>query len=419
VKFALKSFAALACLLASLAVTWLVWELAIDGSAFRCTDAGTLSDAFWTSASMHESAGDQIAPGWTWEKLAFVNRLYKVAFFLLWIGGTAVVSRLLIGLTADLSQEPSAQPRAGGDGGVGFDGADQHQLPAAPQHGRSASGFTFLKMHICFPLLLWLTASAAQPADNEFVGDEFVGVGLVLKEERQNIVINRILPDTPAASQKELHVGDRIVAVAQDKEPAVQVTNIVQAARAMRGPKGTIVRLRIIPAGEDDSHAEERSFVRGEVKPPWGDGLLLATGTKAPDIEMVDVENKASERLSNYDGKIIILEFWATWCGPCQAKMAKLQTYPGEYRDWTTNVELIAASIDVSAEIAAKHLKAKGWDQTHNVWVEVPAIRAYHIDAIPTVYVIDREGKILAANPRDLPQAVNHELEEKRAADAK
>jgi len=59
------------------------------------------------------------------------------------------------------------------------------------------------------------------------------------------------------------------------------------------------------------------------------------------------------------------------------------------------------------------------WNQTHNVWVEVPAIRAYHIDAIPTVYVIGRQGKIVAVNPRDLSQVVNHELEEERPPDAR
>jgi hypothetical protein len=80
---------------------------------------------------------------------------------------------------------------------------------------------------------------------------------------------------------------------------------------------------------------------------------------------------------------------------------------------------LIAASIDESAEIAAKHLKAKGWDQTHNIWVQLPAIRAYHIDAIPSMYVIGRQGKIVAVNPRDLAQVVNHELQQERAADAK
>jgi thiol-disulfide isomerase/thioredoxin len=271
-----------------------------------------------------------------------------------------------------------------------------------------------MKMLTCFLLILCLTASAAQAAD-----DDFAGVGLELGVVGKSIVVKRILPETPAAAQKDLHVGDRIVAVAQGKEPAVQVQNLVQTGRLIRGPKGTTVCLTIIPAGEDDSQARVLRFVRGEVKVPWGDGLLLAIGTKAPDIEMVDAANKAGERLSTYAGKIMVLEFWATWCGPCQAKMVELQSYSGKYPDWQSKVVLIAASIDENAEMAAKHLKAKQWNQTHNVWVELPAIRAYHIDAIPTLYVIGRQGNIVAVNPHDLSQTVNDELEKARAADAR
>jgi carboxyl-terminal processing protease len=111
------------------------------------------------------------------------------------------------------------------------------------------------------PWLLCVTLSAAQPAD-----DSLAGVGVELRVEGPNIVVNRILPDTPAAAQKELHVGDRIVAVAQGDQPSVQVRNIVQAARSMRGPRGTTVRLTIIPTGQEESQARVVSFVRGEIK---------------------------------------------------------------------------------------------------------------------------------------------------------
>ena len=163
------------------------------------------------------------------------------------------------------------------------------------------------------------------------------------------------------------------------------------------------------------------TFVRGEVKALalWGDGVLLTNGTKAPDIEMVGLANGTSERLSDYAGKIIVLEFWATWCGPCQPKMADFQRFSGKYPDWKGKVVLIAASVDDNEEIAAKHLKAERWDQTHNVWVGTHAKRAYHIDGIPRVYVIDRQGKTVAVNPRDIPDIVDHEFQKRQAIEGK
>ena len=99
--------------------------------------------------------------------------------------------------------------------------------------------------------------------------------------------------------------------------------------------------------------------------------------------------------------------------------MADLQTYSGKYPDWNGKVVLIAASVDDGVDIPAKHLKAKGWSQTHNVWVGTPAKRAYHFDAIPTAYVIDRQGKIVAANPVDIPEIVNHQLQKGQIIESK
>ena len=240
------------------------------------------------------------------------------------------------------------------------------------------------------------------------------GVGVVLGVEGHDIVVKRILPDTPAAAQHDLQVGDRILAVAQDKEPAIRVESgkLAQALPMLRGPKGTIVRLTILSAGEDKSRARVVSFVRGEVKAlsAWGGGELLSRGMRAPDIEMVSLANGSSERLLAHTNTIIVLEFWATWCGPCQSKLADLQTYSEKYPDWRGKVILIAASVDDSEEAPRKHLKANGWVRTHNVWVGIDAKRAYHIDAIPTAYVIDRQGKIVAANPEDLSDIVNQQL---------
>ena len=265
-------------------------------------------------------------------------------------------------------------------------------------------------------LVFWLTASAAEPDDN------IAGVGVVLGVDGQHIIIRKVLPNSPADSQPDVHVGDRITAIAQDKEAAVQVHgDLRRALGLLRGPRGTTVRLTIMPSGVDNAQVRVVSFVRAELKElaGSGDGVLLTNGTKAPDIEMVRLADKAPERLSDYTDKIIVLEFWATWCGPCQPKMADLQQYYGHYPDWRSNVVVIAASVDDTEDIAAKHLKAKGWDQTHNVWVGTYAKKAYHIDGIPTAYIIDRQGKIVAANPLDVPQIVNHECQRGQATGAK
>lgn len=78
--------AMIASMVVAFFVTWLAWELWIPERAFHCTDDG-FSIGFWTSANLHETGGDKILPGWTWEKLDRVNNLYEAVFFVMWIGG--------------------------------------------------------------------------------------------------------------------------------------------------------------------------------------------------------------------------------------------------------------------------------------------------------------------------------------------
>ena len=80
-------------LVVSLVVTWFVWEVLIHERAFHCYDGG-LSIAFWTSAATHESAGDSIMPGWTWQKLDTVNGIFMFAFYALWFIGSVIGFRI-------------------------------------------------------------------------------------------------------------------------------------------------------------------------------------------------------------------------------------------------------------------------------------------------------------------------------------
>jgi hypothetical protein len=88
-----KTGSILGCLIASLVVTWFAWEILIEGRAFHCTDEGTFSLGFWMNIDTHQSAGDRIQQGWTWEKLTFARRAYQLAFLTLWFAGSALAFR--------------------------------------------------------------------------------------------------------------------------------------------------------------------------------------------------------------------------------------------------------------------------------------------------------------------------------------
>ena len=96
------------------------------------------------------------------------------------------------------------------------------------------------------------------------------GIGIIFDVGGKNITIGGIVPDSPAAAQKDIHVGDRIIAVAQNTGPAVPVhgQQLVQAIALIRGSAGTTVRLTLVSSGEDDSHARVVSLVRAELKAP-------------------------------------------------------------------------------------------------------------------------------------------------------
>jgi len=246
-----------------------------------------------------------------------------------------------------------------------------------------------------------------------------VGVGLMLGEAGSNVVVRRISADSPAEEQNVLQVGDRIVSIAQSNAPAIPVhagkADLPRAAALLQGAKGTSVQIAFIPAGKDDSKLHVVTLVRREVKGRMGGGPVLAKGTKAPDLEMVSLTNHAVEHLSDYAGKIVVLEFWASWCSPCQKSMADLQLDPARYPDWKDKVVLLAASIDDRADIAAKHSQRKGWNQTHNVWPKTKDVRSYSVTGIPFAYVIDAKGVIVASgvvedDRLNIPAIVNQQL---------
>src|SRR5262249_34621218 len=129
------------------------------------------------------------------------------------------------------------------------------------------------------------------------------GIGAELGTEDGYCVIRRLLPGGPAEKSKKIAVNDRIVAVAQSNQPPTDIVemNLNKAVQLIRGPKGTEVRLTIIPAGENASTRNVIPMIRDEIK-------LEDQAAKSKLIEWPD-SNGGNVRL----GVIDLASFYATF----------------------------------------------------------------------------------------------------------
>lgn len=121
---------------------------------------------------------------------------------------------------------------------------------------------------------------------------------------------------------------------------------------------------------------------------------LLAVGTMAPNWELSDAD-KRNVKLSDYKGKVVLMDFWATWCAPCVAAQPALEEIHKKYSGQGLVVlgmdydESAAKAPDLNAYKARKKL-------TYGMIYNAEKIgKKYHIEGVPVAYVIDKSGKIV------------------------
>jgi thiol-disulfide isomerase/thioredoxin len=120
-------------------------------------------------------------------------------------------------------------------------------------------------------------------------------------------------------------------------------------------------------------------------------------GEPAPNITVVDLNTGKPLTLQSLRGKWVYLEFWATWCGPCQVAMQSLKDAVDRYgARWRGKLEILAVSIDDTRDVVMPHLKQRGWEKfARHAWdANQKAANPYGVRAIPTAFLIDPSGKV-------------------------
>ena len=118
--------------------------------------------------------------------------------------------------------------------------------------------------------------------------------------------------------------------------------------------------------------------------------------TKAPDFTVYDEEGNAF-RLSDFEGKPVVLNFWASWCGPCKLEMPDFDEAYGKYGE---DIHFLMVNMtdgyQENVESAKEFIDDSGYSFPVYYDTDVDAARTYGVYSIPTTYFIDKDGYVIA-----------------------
>ncbi len=227
----------------------------------------------------------------------------------------------------------------------------------------------------------------------------------------------------PAANhplEVSLYIPDygRSISVARgrtDAQGRLRLQNLYELPTPPDNPRDA-PRYYVNQPGEYESLGEF-TLVRGDGQQEIVLTERLQVGDLAPDIEMVDLRTGQTRRLSEFRGRFVLLDFWATWCMPCHRALESLHSA------WTQlepaareRLQIVLLSIDERQAGVLDFLKRRGWDALGEpMWAgaggwSAPAAQAFRIQSIPRQILIDPEGRIVQLDVREPIEAILQSL---------
>lgn len=133
----------------------------------------------------------------------------------------------------------------------------------------------------------------------------------------------------------------------------------------------------------------------------------LINGMEAPEINLPAVDGELISLQEVGKGKMVIIDFWASWCKPCLETHEVLEKIYTEYKDVqigdASGLEIYSVSIDTERKAWQKALERlnPSWSSQVNAkeGFDAPVVDQYHFESLPAIFVVDERGVVIHKNP--------------------